>query len=204
MLPLISSLHSRSTLNAEHLQPNHYTVLRNNKNKPIKKKHHSKNIPDWISCGNIVQYTRWQQVFKGCVLHLTLWADTPGTIAWPNAIVKLHMSLPPSFLWHLFLSAVRGYYGVYDLNTCLKSLCFVAQALFGCVSLTVWEKTYQEIHPMIRLWVWQAKIKPRNIHTCPVCAWSDAGSSGLSYNNKCFSQHKNTTRELNQVNCCHQ
>lgn len=44
------------------------------------------------------------------------------------AIDKCCMSLPPSFLWHLFLSAAWGHNGVYDLNTCLKSLCFVAQA----------------------------------------------------------------------------
>lgn len=43
----------------------------------------------------------------------------------PNAIGKLHMCLPSSFLLDLFLSAVWGHYGVYDLNTIFKSLLFL-------------------------------------------------------------------------------
>ncbi len=105
--------------------------------------------------------------------------------SWPNAIGKLHMSLPsllPSFLLDLFLPAVWGHYGVYDLNTLFKSLLFVALALFWCICLPVWEISYQDMHfKMVYLCVGQAEINSRNVRACPICGSSDASSSSARF-----------------------
>lgn len=134
--------------------------------------------------------TRWWHVVEeACVLHVTPSTDTPGAMATTSAdqmqLVNCTCPSPPllpsflpSSLLDLFLSAVWGHYGVYDLNTLFKSLLFVALALFWCICLPAWEISYQDIHfKTVYLCVGQAEINSRNVQGCPICGSSDASSS---------------------------
>ena len=98
--------------------------------------------------------------------------------SWPNTIGKLYVplppSLPPSFLLDLFLSAVWGHYGVFDLNSFVQSL-----LLFWCICPPCLRDKLPRYALSKTAYLCKIKFKGRS------CSHS---VSGLSYYDKYFTQ----------------